>query len=54
MGGSRGRGRPQKRWRDEMKDLLMGRGLCEKDGMMLATVGMFGLGRYVGQSRWKV
>ena len=34
--GERVRGRPQKRWRDEMKDLLMGRGLCEKEGMMLA------------------
>ena len=34
--GNRGRGRPQNRWMDEMKDLLMRRGLCEKDGMMLA------------------
>ena len=34
--GNRGRGRPQRRWRDEVKDLLLGRGLSEREGMMLA------------------
>ena len=34
--GNRGKGRPQKRWRDEVKDLLLGRGLSEREGMMLA------------------
>ena len=34
--GNRGRGRPQRRWRVEVKDLLLGRGLSEKEGMMLA------------------
>ena len=34
--GNRGRGRPQRRWRDEVKDLLLGRGLNEREGMMLA------------------
>ena len=33
---NRGRGRLQRRWRDEMKDLLLGRGLSERAGMMLA------------------
>ena len=27
--GNRRRGRPQRRWRDEVKDLLLGRGLNE-------------------------
>ena len=34
--GNRGRGRPQRRWRDEVKDFLLGRGMSEKEGMMLA------------------
>ena len=34
--GKRGRGRPQRRWRDEVKDLLLGKGLNEREGMMLA------------------
>ena len=34
--GNRGRVRSQKRWRDEVKDLLLGRGLSEREGMMLA------------------
>ena len=34
--GNRGRGRPQKKWRDEVKDLLLERGLSEREGMMLA------------------
>ena len=29
--GNRGRGRPQKRCRDEVKDLLLGRGLSERE-----------------------
>ena len=33
---NRGRGRPQRRWRDEVKDMLLGRGLSEREGMMLA------------------
>ena len=33
---SRGRGRPRRRWRDEVKDLLLGRGLNEREGMMIA------------------
>ena len=34
--GKRGRGRPQRRWRDEVRDLLLGRGLSERKGMILA------------------
>ena len=34
--GKRGRWRPQRRWRNEVKDLLLGRGLSEREGMMLA------------------
>ena len=34
--GNRVRGRPQGRWRDEVKDLLLGRGLNEREGMRLA------------------
>ena len=34
--GNRGRGIPQRRWRDEVKDLLLGRRLSEREGMMLA------------------
>ena len=34
--GNRGRGRPQKKCRDELQDLLLGRGLSEWEGMMLA------------------
>ena len=34
--GNRGRGRLQRRWRDEMKELLMRRGLSEREGMVLA------------------
>ena len=33
---NRGRWRPQERWRDEVKDLLLGRGMNEREGMMLA------------------
>ena len=33
--GNRGRGRPQRRWWDEVKDFLLGRGLSEREGMML-------------------
>ena len=29
--GIRGEGRPERRWRDEVKDLLLGRGLSERD-----------------------
>ena len=36
MEGNRGRGRLQRRWRDDLKDLLLGRGLSEREGMMLA------------------
>ena len=36
VGGSRGKGRPQRGWRDEVKDLLLERGLSEREGMMLA------------------
>ena len=35
-GGNRTRGRPQRRWRNEEKDLLLGRRLSEREGMMLA------------------
>ena len=31
---NRGRGRPQRRWRDEVKHLLSGRGLNEREGMV--------------------
>ena len=31
MEDKRGRGRPQRRWRDEEKELLMGRGLSERE-----------------------
>ena len=30
--GNRGRGRPQRRWRDEVKGLLLGRELNEREG----------------------
>ena len=30
--GNRGRRRPQRRWRDEVKDLLLGRELSEREG----------------------
>ena len=33
--GNRGRGRPQRRWKVDVKDLLLGRGLSEREGMML-------------------
>ena len=33
--GTRGRGRPQRRWKYEVKDLLLGRGLSEGEGMVL-------------------
>ena len=36
---NRGIGRQQKRWRDEMKELLMGRGLSEREGIMLSRDG---------------
>ena len=29
--GSRGRSRPQRRWKDKVKELLMRRGLSEKE-----------------------
>ena len=29
--GNMGRGRPQIRWRDEVKDLLLGRGMNDRD-----------------------
>ena len=32
----RGRRRPQRKWRDEMKDLLMKRGLSEREEVVLA------------------
>ena len=38
--GNRGRGRPQRRWRDEVKDLLLERELSEREGMMLARDGV--------------
>ena len=34
--GNRRRGRPQKRWRDEVTVLLMGRGLSEMEGMLFS------------------
>ena len=34
--GNRGRGRPQRKWRDEVQDLLLGRRLSEREGLMLA------------------
>ena len=34
--GNKGRGRPQRRWRDEVKVLLLGRKLSKKEGMVLA------------------
>ena len=33
---NRGRGKPQRRWRDEVKELMMGRWLSEREVMMLA------------------
>ena len=34
--GNRGRGRPQRRWRDEVKYLLFERRLSKVEGMMIA------------------
>ena len=34
--GNRGIGRPQRRWRDEVKELLTERGLSEREGNALA------------------
>ena len=34
--GNMGRGRPRRGWRDEVRDLLLGRGLNEREGMRLA------------------
>ena len=34
--GNRGRGKPQRRERDEVQDSLLGRGMSEREGMMLA------------------
>ena len=34
--GNRGRRRPQRRWRDEVKDLSLGIGLNEREGITLA------------------
>ena len=31
MEGNRGRGRLHRRWRDEVKELLMGRGMSERE-----------------------
>ena len=31
--GNKGRGRPQRKGRDEVKDLLLGRGLSKREGM---------------------
>ena len=36
--GNRGRGRPHRRWRDEVKELLIRRGLSEMEGIVLARV----------------
>ena len=36
VGGNREVGRSQRSWSDEVKDLLLGRGLSEREGMMLA------------------
>ena len=33
--GNRGRWRPHRRWRNEVKDLLLGRGLSEREGIIL-------------------
>ena len=33
---NRVKGRPQGRWRNKVKDLLLGRGLSERERMMLA------------------
>ena len=37
---NKGRRRPQRRWRDEVKDLLLERELSEREGMMLARDGV--------------
>ena len=34
--GNRGRGKQQRRWRDEVKDFLLGKGLSEREGIMPA------------------
>ena len=34
--GNKGRGRLQRRWRDEVKEFLMGRGLSERKEIVLA------------------
>ena len=34
--GNRGKGRWQRRWEDKVKELTMGRGLSEREGMVLA------------------
>ena len=34
--GNRGRRRPQRTWRDEVKDFLLGRGLSKREGIMPA------------------
>ena len=33
--GNSWRGRPQRRWRDEVKDLLLGRSLSQREGMIV-------------------
>ena len=37
--GKRRRGRPQRSWGDEVKELLMGKGLRERERMVLARDG---------------
>ena len=36
VNSNRGRGRPQRRLRDEMEDLILGRGLSERERRVLA------------------
>ena len=46
--GKRGKSRSQRRWREEVKELLMDGGLSGKEGMVLARE------REAWGSRWKV
>ena len=54
MEGNKGRGRPQRRWSNEMKELPMKRGLGEREGMVLARDREPWGGWCIDRSKWKV
>ena len=51
--GNRERERSQRRWRDEMKELLMRRGLNERRECCWLEIGKLGVWWYIDQSGWK-